>query len=558
MTRSARDTPMMRQYLGIKAQHPDDIVFYRMGDFYELFLDDAELAAPLLEITLTSRDKGKPDPVPMCGVPVHSADAYVRRLAELGHRVAICEQVEDPKSTAGRGLVRRQVVEVVTPGLVGDPAGIDGRSEVAVVALARSGDAVGLAVLDASTGSFRATGSPSREAGLPQSLQDELARIAPREVLLDEAAGAGFGAAVASCVPGAVRTNVAAESFDPAACPVRPEGFDPDAAAPEQRAAAALLSYLDRHQPAAVRQPPALRSYALGDAMVLDAATRAHLELFESSEDRSRRGTLIERIDQTRTPLGARRLARWVAYPLCDAARVRRRQDAVAWLAERDRPRSRLREALAVVRDLERIFSKCQRPAAEPRDLAALRGALEALPGVVQALAAPEEDALLASESRPPALAVPAPIPEAEQLLREALVDEPRPLPRGSRGANETGFIRGGCRPELDVLRGSARKGREGMASTRCTATPSRSRRRTWHGSRTTTSASRPSPTPSASPPRSCGRWSPRCWAPMIVPPPWSGRSSRACARRCSSTPRAFARRRRRWRTWTRSSPWPR
>ena len=135
MKRSALDTPMMRQYLSIKAQHPDAILLYRMGDFYEMFLRDAEIAAPLLDIALTTRDRGKEDPVPMCGVPVHSADPHVKRLAELGHRVAICEQVEDAKAASGRRLVKREVVEVVTPGLVGDPGGIEALRELALVAL---------------------------------------------------------------------------------------------------------------------------------------------------------------------------------------------------------------------------------------------------------------------------------------------------------------------------------------------------------------------------------------------------------------------------------------
>lgn len=159
MSRSALDTPMMRQFLGVKAQYPDAIVFYRMGDFYEMFMDDAELVAPLLDITLTSRNKGKADAVPMCGVPVHAADAHIKRLASLGHRVAICEQVEDPKDVGGKRLVRRAVVEVVTPGLVGDPAGLDARAVVAVAAVYfdATTNAFGLAVLDASTGDFRAT-----------------------------------------------------------------------------------------------------------------------------------------------------------------------------------------------------------------------------------------------------------------------------------------------------------------------------------------------------------------------------------------------------------------
>jgi len=189
MTKSALDTPMMRQYRALKADHPDAILFYRMGDFYEMFLRDAEIAAPLLDIQLTTRDKGKQDAVPMCGVPVHAADAHIKRLAELGHRVAICEQVEDPRAAGGRRLVKREVVEVVTPGLVGDPDGVEAKQELSLVAL-RPGQPFGLAVLDSTTGSFRATEAPADAAtALPPAIAAELQRLAPREVIFPEAAG---------------------------------------------------------------------------------------------------------------------------------------------------------------------------------------------------------------------------------------------------------------------------------------------------------------------------------------------------------------------------------
>jgi DNA mismatch repair protein MutS len=459
---SARETPLMRQYLAVKAQVPDALLFFRMGDFYELFLEDAETAAPLLDITLTSRDKGKPDPVPMCGVPVHSADGYVKRLVELGHRVAICEQVEDASQAGGRRLVRREVVEVLTPGLAGEAEGEGALREVALVALALAVDEVGLAALDASTGSFRATRVGRPGAELPRALLDELERIAPRELLLAEDAAQAPLDAVRARLPALAVARVPAESFEPGRAPARPDGFDPSAGGAEQRAAAAVLAYLALRQPAALRQAPRLRRYDLGDTMIVDAATRRHLELFESAEDRSRRGTLIERIDATQTALGARRLARWLAYPLCDVAAIRRRQEGVEALAERDRARARLRGALGEVRDLERRFHRCQRPGAEPRDLAALRSSLAALPGVAAALAGADELALepdgLADLPRP------APLPDLVRLLQEALVDEPRPLPRGSRGAGETGYIRAGFRPELDALRESAKKGREWIA----------------------------------------------------------------------------------------------
>ncbi|MBM4384613.1 MAG: DNA mismatch repair protein MutS [Deltaproteobacteria bacterium] len=454
----ARETPMMRQYAALKAQHPGAFLFYRMGDFYELFFDDAVRAAPLLEVTLTSRDKDKPDPIPMCGVPVHAADAYIKRLSEKGHRVAICEQTEDPRSVGGRRLVRREVIEVITPGLVGDPNGLPAAREVALaaVAITASGDA-GLAALDASTGHFRATQAPLAHGALPRALLDELERIAPRECVIADDAPESVTTELGARLPQLVLSRAPAASFASVAALLAADTPGADLCA-----ASAVLAYLEAHQPSAAKLAPKLRRYALADTMILDAATRRHLELFESAEDRSRRGTLIERIDETITALGARRLAHWLAYPLLAPDAIRARQAGVAWLAERDRARARLRSALGAVRDLERQLAKCARPGCEPRDLATLRASLAALPEVRRALAS--DGAALVPEAAPASLALPRELQGLVQLLLDAIVDEPRPLPRGSRGAGETGFIREGFRPELDALREAAHKGREWIA----------------------------------------------------------------------------------------------
>jgi DNA mismatch repair protein MutS len=452
---------MMRQYLAIKAEQPDAIVFYRMGDFYEMFLRDAELAAPLLEITLTTRDRGKRDPVPMCGVPVHSADAHVKRLAELGHRVAICEQVEDPRA-AGRRLVRREVVEVVTPGLVGDPQGIDAARELALVALA-PGESFGLAVLDASTGDLRATQLERGDAALPPALVEELRRLEPRELLLPENAPEAVAEVLEDVLPDTARTRTPSESYEPERAPALPHGLASHDRAADARAAAALLSYVAAHQPFALSQVSRLRRYRLADTMVLDATTCEHLELFRNREEGSRRHTLIERLDATRTPLGARRLARWLAYPLLDPVAIGARQDGVTWFADRDRPRARLRDVLGAVRDLERLLARAARPTATPRDLGALRASLEALPDVAAALEEPDDE-LLPSGEWPAALARPRPLPEVAELLRDALIDEPPVIQRGSRGAAETGYIREGFHAELDGLREAIHKGREWIA----------------------------------------------------------------------------------------------
>ncbi len=476
MKRSALETPMMRHYLSIKAKHPDAIVFYRMGDFYEMFLRDAELAAPLLDIALTTRDRGKTDPVPMCGIPVHSADGYVKRLAELGHRVAICEQVEDARAAAGKRLVRRDVVEVVTPGLVGDPEGIEAVRELTLVAV-YPGESTGLAVLDASTGDLRATRVDTLGQGrLAPALLEELQRVEPRELLLSEAADGPLAARLQALLPRVAITRVAPASFEPSRAPAEPDGFDANASDAAQCAAAALLAYLHANQPFALAQISRLRLYRLSDSMILDAATCSHLELFRNGEDGSRRFTLIERLDRTRTPLGARRLARWMAYPLTDPDTIRNRQDGVAFLADRDRQRARLRDALRSVRDMERLLAKTARPGATPRDLAALRDSLEAIPAVRSSLEDPGAASLAARDEKrglgldladgrdASTLTLPEPVPQLAELLRTGLVDQPTAVARGSRGAGETGYIRVGFHAELDGVRGAMHKGREWIA----------------------------------------------------------------------------------------------
>ena len=467
MSGSALDTPMMRQYLAIKARHPDALLFYRMGDFYELFLHDAEVAAPLLDIALTTRDKGKPDAVPMCGVPVHGVDPYLKRLAELGHRVAICEQVEAPTKGGARKLVRRDVVEVITPGLVGDAEGLEAHREVSLVALdLDAGGEVGFAALEASTGELRATAVGAVDGGLPGALAEELCRVAPREILVSRERAGALAPVLRGLLPDVVLTLVETASFDPALAVTIPAGFSTDARDAATRAAAALLHYLGANQPFALPHVARLARYALGDAMQLDAATRSHLELFENTIDRTRRGTLIERLDLTMTPLGARRLARFLAYPLLDAARIGARQEAVAWLFDRDRLRAQLRDRTRPVRDLERLLSKTARPTAQPRDLGALRASLAALPPLATCFEAGEQAFLPGAESaRPASLPIPAAVPAAHALLEAALIDDPPVIPRGSRGAGEIGYMRAGFHAELDSLREAATEGRALLAA---------------------------------------------------------------------------------------------
>jgi len=455
---------MMRQYLEIKAQQPDAILFYRMGDFYEMFLDDAQRAAPLLDIALTTRSKDKANAIPMCGVPVHAAQQHIETLISKGYRVAICEQVEDPKAVVGRKLVKREVVEVITPGLCGDPASLDAKREIALAALVgeRVGEGVGLAVLDASTGDFRVTCVAADGVSvLPSALLDEIERIAPSEVLVPTREQEQWLRVLRERLPNTALTAIEVQSCIPAAVNSPPAGFDPSALDSGTMAAAAILAYLRANQPFVRSRIHHLRSYALSETMIVDAATRSHLELFESSGDRSRRGTLIERIDETVTALGARRIARWLAYPLKDCEAIAQRLDAVEFFAETDRVRARLRDALAPVRDLERIFARAVRPSSTPRDLGALRASLLALPHVKEVLGEAESE----QSGLPAMVRMPEPVDEAACLLVEALVDDPPAIPKGSRGASESGYIREGFRPALDEIHYAAKKGREWIAA---------------------------------------------------------------------------------------------
>jgi len=326
----------MRQYLDVKARYPDAIVFFRLGDFYEMFYDDAVYVARALNLTLTTRDKGKEkdEAVPMCGVPHHAVRSYLAKLNELGHRVALCEQLEDPK--VARGIVRRDVVRVVTPGVVLDEELLDPRAPSYVAAVAGDGRrGYGLAFLDVTTGHFRAT-----EASTPEALLDELARAEPRELVVARD-DADLAALVRRGYPRLVQTPVAEESQ-------KPSGLDdaktldaaldgagsPDAAsdgelaarAPMAIAAAArVLRYARATQPGATLPVGRLEVFQRADYLVIDEQARNHLELTETILERRRQGSLLDVIDETRSAMGGRLLRRWLLFPLVDVARIRRR-----------------------------------------------------------------------------------------------------------------------------------------------------------------------------------------------------------------------------------------
>src|SRR5438034_6811844 len=362
---SGRSSALMAQYLRIKAQHQAAILLFRLGDFYEMFFEDAETASRVLDLTLTARNRGDPDEVPLCGFPAHAAQPYVARLLAAGHPVAICEQSE----ARGRGLLEREVVRVVTPGTILEEESLDPAAPSLLAALAADGDRYGLAAVDFATGAFRAT-----EVAGWAAAREELERLGPRELLLAPGRPEDITAACRTGRPWAT-----ALLPEPAALA---EALPPLA----QRAAGGALAYVDavyRRRPAHLRPP---EPYALAGFLGLDAATRRNLELLQTLAG-ERRGSLLWVLDETQTAMGARRLREWLLYPLCDLSALGARLDALEELLDRIDARAALRSALDGIGDLERLAGRLGARSAGPRDLAHLGNALARVQEVVAGLA---------------------------------------------------------------------------------------------------------------------------------------------------------------------------
>jgi DNA mismatch repair protein MutS len=375
------DTPLMQQYREIKARHPDTILFFRMGDFYEMFEDDAKIGARVLGLTLTSRNNGGASEVPLAGVPVKAATEYLRRLVAAGHRVAVCEQVEDPK--LAKGLVRREVIETITPGSVLAEDWIATGRNNFLAALFPQETVVGLAALDLTTGEF------VWETLAPEELAAGLARYEPSEVVLPAGAGASKDTR-------GIRTEREAWEFDPDLARedlqrvfglasldgLGVESTDRAALG----AAGALLRYARELKPGGLPHLARPRLVRRGAVLPLDEMTRRNLELVEPLRPGATGTTLLEVLDRTLTPMGARLLRRWLLAPLVDVESVNRRLDAVQVLVADPRGRDRLREALDGVRDLERLAGRAAVGRATPRELGALRDSIRKLPDVRSAL----------------------------------------------------------------------------------------------------------------------------------------------------------------------------
>jgi DNA mismatch repair protein MutS len=447
-------TPMLHQYTEIKKEHPDVILMFRLGDFYEMFGDDAKVAAKELEITLTSREAGRTGRIPMCGVPYHSVDRYIARLIGRGFRVAICDQVEDAK--LAKGLVKREVTRVVTPGTILEDSMLEPGSNNYLAGPAHYQDTYALAIADISTGEFLVTEIAGRNA--EQRLLDEIARISPAEILIREEPdelSTRLGELSSTRL-----TKFTPDGFTPArdillkhfgTASLR--GFGCDDFTVGLDAAAILLKYLESTQPASLQHVRSMATYSTDGFMVLDAAARRNLELTQSIYDGTRNKSLLQILDRTITPMGARLLRRWLDQPLLDVSAICQRLDAVDVLFGNLMTRSRVREVLAGIYDLERLTSRTVTGTANARDLIALRNSINLLPDLQKSLDASRNETIQTLGASLGALE------HVAQLITDAIIEEPPIVMR------DGGFIKPGFNEELDTLRTAGRNGKDWIAA---------------------------------------------------------------------------------------------
>lgn len=437
-------TPMIQQYLKIKAEYDDCFVFFRLGDFYELFFDDAEEASRLLEITLTSRDGGKNGRIPMCGVPYHSADSYIARLIEKGHKVAICEQVEDPSQA--KGVVRREVVQVITPGTVMASDMLEEKRNNFLVAIYQGSAAFGLAAADVSTGEFWYTSLDHFPAVL-----DEAAAYAPAEILLDARCRDREGQMLKERFNASITTFDSSFLSDKQTRSILEAQFKQvDQAFWKNelavRTTSHLLRYLMETQKRALDHMQKIEMYESDQYMQLDMHARRNLELTETIRDKKRRGSLLWLLDHTSTAMGGRLLKRWLDRPLLNREAIEERLTAVSILVSDMLLTKDLHELLKNVYDLERLAGKVACGSANGRDLIALKNSLETLPRIQEKLE--RADSRLIKLCGLPDLCT-----DIAEMIGEALVDDP-PV-----SVTEGGIIRTGFDQELDKLLQAKREG---------------------------------------------------------------------------------------------------
>jgi DNA mismatch repair protein MutS len=443
-------TPMLRQYLSIKGEYPDAILFFRMGDFYEMFFDDAKVASKILGITLTSRGTYNGQKVPMCGVPHHSSKSYIAKLVENDWKVAICEQTEDPQQS--KGIVKREVVRVITPGSVTEDGDVDSKSNLYIAAIAGANERYGLAHLDLSIGVFRVT-----EIADWAGLLDELGRIDAAEVLVlekdDLVNRKGISPYRVEVLSRDLFDESRAEHLLREQLDVRSlAGFGCEGMDQGIIAAGAIVYYLKETQKGNPDHIKELVTYRLGDFMFLDGATVRNLELFKTMRRGSMKGSLFHILDKTVTPMGSRLLKRWIGYPLLDLNEIRRRLAAVKSFRDDEIFREDIRVALEGIYDLERLNGRISLGRANARDLVALKSSIIRLPAIRKRLASATSSLLTEISMKLDTLQ------DVAQLIENAICEEP-PV-----SLKEGGLIKEGYSGELDRLISVTRDGKAWIA----------------------------------------------------------------------------------------------
>ncbi len=453
--KSKKVTPMVAQYQEIKEQYPDVILLFRLGDFYEIFGEDAEIASRELEIVLTSRSQGYAADVPMCGFPHHSVERYVARLISKGYRVAICDQLEDPKKT--KKIVKRGVTRVVTPGTVIEDGMLDAKANNYLVACAGENDGYGVAVVDVSTGEFAVCELHGEDRST--KLVEELQRLGPAEVILREL-DLDLKPRIEKDTQAMVTTFESESIYKRPAKEVLVEhfnvgslrGFGAEDMESGLEAAVMVLEYLKKTNESALCAISGMGTYSTSGFMVLDAAARRNLELTHSMSAETKGASLLSIVDKTKTAMGGRLIRKWLDQPLLDTLVINRRLDSVDELVSDALVRGEVRDTLSNVQDIERLMGRILAQSANARDLNALAASLEAVPELAGHLKAAKSDMLcgLAKDIEY--------VETVVEIIHESIADDPPMLLR------EGGIIRSGFNSELDELRSASTDGKTWIA----------------------------------------------------------------------------------------------
>jgi DNA mismatch repair protein MutS len=433
-------TPLRKQYLRVKQRYPEAIVFFRLGDFYETFDEDAKVASRELDVVLTSREMGKGQRVPMAGIPHHALDSYLAKLINRGHKVAICEQLTPP----GKGLVERDVIRVVTPGTVVEPNLLASKSNNYLASLVIEDQKAGIAYVDISTSEF-ATTQLQVERVMP-----ELERLQPSEVLVPEGTDNPHLPFTVSRLDGywfdsEVAQQTLLEHFSVATL----EGYGCAHLPLAIRAAGALIHYVKETQKETLPQLNKLTAYSTDSFMTLDGQTIRNLELFQGGRWGETGSSLLSIIDLTRTPMGGRLLKNWLGHPLLDLAALNRREEAVAWFYENSSARQRIISLLSDTADLERLVNRVTAGRIMPRELLALRSSLEKVPELQTTMVGGDSVKWLCDELKP--------CPDITDLIGRAIADKPGDLEQGN-------VIKEGFSPDLDDIRRNSREAKQYLA----------------------------------------------------------------------------------------------